>query len=184
MYRIAVTNRYLCDNIERQVEKIAAEESVDRIILREKDLDEKEYRKLAGNIIKICDRYNKECVLHNFYNAAIELYCEKIHLPLQVLLSLSDSDKSRFSLIGVSVHSCSEAVEAQRAGASYVIAGHIFATECKKNVKPRGIELIEEICARVSIPVYGIGGITPENEELVIAAGGAGVCSMSYYMKK
>lgn len=39
---------------------------------------------------------------------------------------------SKFKTIGTSVHSVEEAIEAQKLGATYISAGHIFATDCKK----------------------------------------------------
>ena len=70
---IAVTNRKLChiDFLE-QIEALAKSE-VDSIILREKDLSEDEYYVLAKNVLRICEKYNKECVLHNFVGVAKRL---------------------------------------------------------------------------------------------------------------
>lgn len=67
-------------------------------------------------------------------------------------------------------------------GACYVIAGHIFSTDCKKGVPPRGLAFLREVTNSVSIPVYAIGGITVENSGEVFAAGAAGVCMMSQWM--
>ena len=72
-------------------------------------------------------------------------------------------------------------------GATQVILGTIFETECKKGLKGRGIEFVREIseyCRKNGdIPVYAIGGITPENISLVKEAGARGGCMMSYMMK-
>ncbi|MBR6061971.1 MAG: thiamine phosphate synthase, partial [Spirochaetales bacterium] len=40
-----------------------------------------------------------------------------------------------------------------------------------------------EVCRAVPIPVYGLGGIHPQNVQPVIDAGAAGVCMMSEFMK-
>ena len=52
-----------------------------------------------------------------------------------------------------------KAIEAQKLGATYISAGHIFATDCKKDLPPRGLEFLKEVCNSVTIPVYAIGGI-------------------------
>ena len=85
--------------------------------------------------------------------------------------------------IGVSVHSVEEAKEAEKLGASYLTAGHVFATECKKGLLPRGLEFLEEICDSVAIPVYAIGGIHPGNLRQIEESKAAGACMMSEYMK-
>ena len=87
--------------------------------------------------------------------------------------------------IGVSVHSAEEAREAVRLGASYLTAGHVFATDCKKGVPPRGLEFLKEICELAPVPVYGIGGIRLDTEQIreVLAQGAAGACIMSQMMR-
>ena len=50
-------------------------------------------------------------------------------------------------------------MEAERLGAAYVTAGHIFTTDCKKGLPPRGLDFLKNVCDAVTIPVYGIVGI-------------------------
>jgi thiamine-phosphate pyrophosphorylase len=76
-----------------------------------------------------------------------------------------------------------EAKTVQSLGATRLVTGHIFPTDCKKGVPPRGLEYLKTICQSVDIPVYAIGGITPENAHLTIGCGAKGVCMMSYLMK-
>lgn len=182
-YRVfAVTNRKLCRiPFLEQIEKIAAKRPAG-IILREKDLSESEYMELAGQVMGICRRYGVECILHTYINAATRLGCRNIHLTLEKLKN-SGIDPDRFKEIGVSVHSLGDAAEAQRLGATYLIAGHIFDTECKQGLPPRGIPFLEEICRNVDLPVYAIGGISAENASLAVGAGARGVCIMSGFMK-
>lgn len=86
-------------------------------------------------------------------------------------------------VIGTSVHSLEEALEAERLGASYVTAGHIFSTECKPGLEPRGLTFLQKICEGVKIPVYAIGGIHPDNLEKIAQTGAAGACMMSEFMR-
>lgn len=154
------------------------------MILREKDLAESEYTTLAKKVLPICEKEKIPCSLHKYAEAAIRIGVRRIHLPLSLLLELPADKKGYFSdALGVSVHSVEEALLAYRLGASYVTAGHIFATDCKKGVPPRGLAFLEEVCRAVPIPVYAIGGITVENTPDCIRAGAAGVCMMSEYMR-
>jgi thiamine-phosphate pyrophosphorylase len=122
-------------------------------------------------------------MLHSFPEIAAELGAAAIHLPLPVLRETDPALLRRFETVGVSVHAPEEAEEAQRAGASYVTAGHIYATDCKKGLAGRGTGFLREVCGRVQIPVYAIGGITPENAGDVMAAGARGICLMSSLMQ-
>lgn len=179
---ICVTNRRLCriDFLQR-IEEIASC-GPRAIILREKDLPENEYRQLAERVMAICERQKVPCILHSFVNTAIELGAEQVHLPMHVMRSLSEAEKACFSVIGVSCHSVEEAVEAQRLGCTYITAGHIFATDCKKRLSPRGINMLKRVCESVSVPVYAIGGINNQNIKEVRGSGARGACIMSGLM--
>ena len=180
---ICVTARNLCEgDFLQQIEKIAAA-SPDRIILREKDLPESDYHVLAEEVINICRKYDTTLMLHYYWRTSIELDCKNIHLPLHILRELSADEKGSFECIGVSCHSVDDAVEAQKLGANYITAGHIFATDCKRGLAPRGLDFLREVCESVDIPVYAIGGISPNNIELVRECGAAGGCVMSGFMK-
>ena len=153
------------------------------VILREKDLPEDEYYILAGKALEICGKYNVPCILHTFADTAVKLDCRSIHLPLPLLRELPPDKKKFFDIIGTSCHSVEDAIEAQSLGVSYITAGHVFATDCKKGLPPRGIQFLEKVCKAVTVPVYAIGGISPERMPQVIEAGASGGCMMSYYFK-
>ena len=174
-----VTNRSFCkEDFFRRIQTIVSHQP-DGIILREKDLSEAEYTVLAETVMQICQAYAVPCILHSFVNSAIQLHAERLHLPLPVLRK----EKSKqFPVVGVSCHSAEEAEEAAAWGADYLIAGHIFTTDCKKGLPGRGTDFLKQICQTVDIPVYAIGGITSQNIPEVLASGAAGVCLMSEFM--
>lgn len=155
------------------------------IILREKDLTEDEYRTLAKQVMEVCGEHGVPCILHTFADVAAELHAEAVHLPLPVLRKLcqAENEVKKFSVIGTSCHSVEDAKEAQKLGCTYITVGHIFATDCKKGLPPRGIPFLEQVCRSVSMPVFAIGGITLDNLPLVRQAGAAGGCVMSGLMK-
>lgn len=183
MYKvICITNRKLCgEGFLRQLESIA-EQHPDMVILREKDMDENEFCSLAAEVKAICKKYSVSLSVNSFVDTAKSLGIERIHLPLHKLREMSDDERSCFELIGASCHSAEEAKEAQTLGAGYIIAGHIFETDCKKGLKGRGLGFLEEVCRSVDMPVYAIGGIVPDNVKEVISAGAEGVCIMSGLM--
>lgn len=182
---IAVSNRKLCDRpFLEQIERVC-EIHPEAVILREKDLTEEEYRTLAKEVMEICDYYQIPCILHRFWKIAVELECTAVHLPLPVFRVLSDEEKKKFTKIGISTHSVEEAKEAEQLGASYLTAGHIYATDCKKGLPPRGLGFLKEVCREVSIPVYGIGGIKFDEEQWndMEKCGAVGGCIMSGMME-
>lgn len=180
---ICITNRKLCsNNFLDQIEMIASAHPK-AIVLREKDLSEKEYEQLARQVMQICQKHGTQCILHSFSNVAIALGAVAVHMPLPLLQKMTPQEKSHFQIIGASCHSLEEAKEAQDLGCTYITAGHIFLTDCKKGLPGRGLPFLEEICKAVRIPVYAIGGISSQNIESVRKTGAAGACIMSGFMR-
>ena len=176
---ICVTNRKLCEeNFLKRLEKVV-QTGVKSVILREKDLSDSEYITLAEEVVKICHRYGKRCILHSHPDIVGVTGADGVHVTMNDFRRM----KNNGIFTGVSCHSVDEVREAERLGADYVIAGHIFQTDCKKNLAPRGIEFLNQICNAVEIPVYAIGGIDNNNIESVIKAGATGVCIMSGFMR-
>ena len=179
---LCVTNRRLCSqDFLSRIESIAAAQP-EGIILREKDLSADEYRSMAEAVLRICGRYGTPCILHSFADIARELGVTALHLPLHLLRELPPDKRSGFTTLGVSCHSAAEAVEAEALGCTYVTAGHIFDTDCKKGLAGRGLDFLKQVCQSVDLPVYAIGGISAENAGQVLSAGAKGVCVMSNVM--
>lgn len=179
---IAVTNRNLCsDDFLTRMERIA-QAKPSAIMLREKDLSPAEYRELAGDIMKLCSSNHVPFIAHTFLGEAEILGCKNIHLPLPILRKYA-GDLKDFKDVGTSVHSVEEAEAARRLGATWLMAGHVYATDCKKDLAPRGLSFLKSVCRSVQIPVYAIGGISPENVKETLSAGVQGICIMSSLMK-
>lgn len=179
---LCVTNRKLCrEDFLTRVERIAACHPAG-IILREKDMSPEEYETLAAAVMEICGQYDVKCILHSFSAVALSLRAAAIHLPLHLLRELSQEQKAHFDVLGASCHSVDDALEAQAFGCTYITAGHVFETDCKKGLPGRGLEFLRNVCAAVDIPVYGIGGIYPYNIALVRSVGASGACLMSSLM--
>lgn len=179
---LAVTNRRLCTRpFLEQVDHLASCHPAG-IILREKDLTEGEYQALAEQVQAVCGKYQTACIFHTWPEVSRRLGCPNIHLPLWKLRECAE-ELEGFEKIGASIHSVEEAKEAEGLGATYLTAGHIFLTDCKKGVPPRGLGFLGKVCEAVTIPVYGIGGITEENAGDVMRCGAAGYCVMSGVMR-
>ena len=195
-----ISNRKLCENenLEKQIEKIFSTYEKKIILenfeivaltLREKDLDKNEYLKLIEKVYPICQKYKINLILHQNYDLNLdEKYkIDGIHLSYSIFKSLNQNIKAelikKYKRIGVSIHSLEEAKDVESLGASYVIAGHIFKTDCKKGLEPRGLKFIEDLSSVLSTPIFAIGGIDEKNSQSVIDSGAFSVCMMSNLMK-
>ena len=195
-----ISNRKLCENknLEKQIEKIFSAYQrkiilenfeIVSLTLREKDLNKNEYLKLVEKIYPICQKYRIDLILHQNYDLRLDnkYNIKGLHLSYNTFKSLNKNIREelikKYKKIGVSIHSIDEAKEAENLGATYIVAGHIFKTDCKKDLEPRGLEFIQELSSALIIPIFAIGGINQENSHLVINNGAFGVCMMSSLMK-
>lgn len=178
---IAITNRHLCcGDFLQQIERLA-DSGVRTILLREKDLSAEAYLDLARQCQQLL-RYTGTTLLLNRIEAAQQLGVGEVQLSYPVFAA-QRTQAAAFQRVLVSVHSVEEAVQAAQWGASALIAGHIFVTDCKKGVPPRGLAFLEQICAAVAVPVYAIGGITAQTFPLIQCSHAAGACVMSQAMQ-
>ena len=185
---IAVTNRHLVlenDTDGAYLKQLTYVASLHpkAMVLREKDLTEAEYEKFARLVLDGWKETQEKLILHTYVGAARRLGHLRIHLPMPEFVRWQN-DLDDFAEKGVSTHSLDDALYAQEHGADYITASHIFATDCKRGLEPRGLDFLHEICEKVTIPVYALGGIHAANEASVIQAGAAGACRMSDYLKE
>lgn len=178
---IYVTNRKLCKgNFIERIEMLAKQKPY-AIMLRERNMSKYEYENLAIAVNEICIVNGVNLIINREIEIASKLKISKIHLSMNDFIENCNM-LSEFSQVGVSVHSASEAVKAQELGAAYLIAGHIYATDCKKYLPPKGLKFLNDICNSVDIPVFAIGGINESKLKEVVNAGASGACIMSAAM--
>lgn len=185
---IAVTDSASCPRpLPEQIERLAklTELRPQAVILRAKALDKAAYRTLALQAQQSCEAAGIPLILHSDWQLARELGISMLHLPLALLRQISEYERAYFTWLSTSVHSVGEAQEAQALGATVLIAGHIYTTQCKAGLAPRGLGFLQSVCRAVNLPVYAIGGISfdaAQHAELQ-ANGARGACVMSAYMR-
>lgn len=203
MYRkyICITNKHLvsgsggaeCTMNEyiMQLEKCVALHPY-AMILREKDMDRQDYRKLARRIQVMCKKASVKMFVHSDISAAEYAGCGNVHFSMEHFKQMCDEQADvlkRLDCVSVSCHSMEEAVIAVRAGADQIVLGTIFETQCKPGKMGAGLSFLEEVCRAVrtvnpTVKVFAIGGIKPDNIEEVLEAGADGGCMMSWFMQQ
>lgn len=186
-HTIVITNRHLVQgDFLKQLKKVTKLHP-HALILREKDLTDDAYESLAKKVFDLCKREDITFFLHTKIEIARKIGCQNIHLSIPVLKGLSETEKKAltedFCEISISCHSMEDVKIAMAGGATQIILGTIFETECKKGVLGKGVEFVREICQKCPLPVYAIGGMNLQRLPLVIDAGAAGCCMMSGFMQ-
>ncbi|WP_297944196.1 thiamine phosphate synthase [uncultured Campylobacter sp.] len=125
--------------------------------------------------------------VHNFADFALNASARNLWLPLGVLRSFSAARgaeflRANFKKLVASCHSEAEAREALELGASAICLSHIFATDCKAGLAPKGLNLIRAVREFFAGEIYALGGITPHNFASVLRAGADRIAVMSSAM--
>lgn len=176
-----ITSRRLAG--ARSLVDLAAKlEGVDYLQLREKDLTGRELYHLALDIKQVLPPGTR-LLINDRLDVALAAGADGVHLgenslPPAVARRLLGPEK----IMGVSVHSVTAAREAEKAGADYLLFGHIFPTASKEGIPPRGVGSLREVVASVGIPIIALGGINAANARQCLAAGARGVAVMSAIM--
>ena len=133
------------------------------IQLREKELDEEAFLQEAKEIAALCRRYQVPFFVNDNVEIAVKCHADGV----QVRSRVGDQ-----MMIGVSVHTVEEALEAVKNGADCLGVGAVFSTSTKTDVDVLPKETLRAICEAVEIPVVAIGGIKKSN---IMERAGSGV---------
>lgn len=169
-----ITNRNLCSK-QKYLDTIveASKNNVEYLILREKDLDYEELKHLYEDILHSLEENSTDIKI--IVNSCLELYenfsVYGIHLPYWKFKDLL-KDKYKFDknkAIGLSLHSVEEVIELENIlkdediKVEYITLSHIFKTDCKAGLEPKGLKLLKEARKVTDIKIVALGGILPEN---------------------
>lgn len=160
--------------------KKACRQGIRAIQLREKDLSGWELYELAGEVQTITSRYDTKLFINDRADIALAVGADGVHCPEAGLSPADIQELNTDLLIGTSVHSTEAAKRAEKEGADFLLFGPVYRTPSKvKYGDPQGIDRLKEVIEAVDIPVYAVGGITPERGRVCLASGAYGVAGIS-----
>lgn len=135
-------------------------------------MSKKELYKEAVSIKEIVRKYRASLIINDYVDIAKVVDADGVHLGQEDMpLEEARIVLGKRKVIGISTHSLSQAVRAEKSGADYIGFGPIFQTSTKDAGRPKGIDGLRKIRKRVHIPVVAIGGITWENVNEVLESG-------------
>lgn len=149
--------------------------------LREKNCSTIEFIKEALSVKEYLKRCNIPLIINDRVDVAQAIGADGVHLgQTDMPLTMAKDILKGSMIIGISVESLEDAVQAEKDGADYIGISPIFATPTKTDTSPPlGLEGLKEISRAVSLPKVAIGGLNKENAGEVIFNGAGGVAVVS-----
>jgi thiamine-phosphate pyrophosphorylase len=153
--------------------------------LREKDISTLDFYNVALKVKAVTDRCGIPLIINDRIDIALSVDADGVHvgqkdMPCHITRKIVGESK----IVGVSVATIEEAVEAEKSGADYIGVGAVFPTSTKGDARAVSIDLLKEIKRSVSIPVVAIGGINSRNASLLKPANIDGIAVISDILSK
>lgn len=146
--------------------------------LREKGTLRGEVAGLGRELLKVTKKYGVPLIINDSIELAKEIGADGVHLgENDPMIRHAREALGRDKIIGVSCYGNLErGLNAERDGADYVAFGTPFFTPTKPERIPTSFDVLREAVSRIkSIPIFAIGGITPENADTVMETGVDGI---------
>jgi thiamine-phosphate pyrophosphorylase len=181
MLLYAVTDRaWLGDMTLYQQVECALKGGVTCVQLREKELSDEDFLAEAIEIGALCKKYGVPFFINDNVDIAVKCKADGIHVGQEDMAAAKVRERvGDDMMIGVSVHTVSEALEAVAAGADCLGVGAMFSTSTKADASVLPMETLRDICNAVDIPVVAIGGIGKGNIDKLKGTGVDGVALVS-----
>jgi thiamine-phosphate pyrophosphorylase len=181
---LLVTDRHQVRQPLAAVVAAALEAGCRWVSVREKDLPEDEQVILARSLLPLARRHGAKLTIHGEASIAKLAGVDGAHLPSGADPAAARALLGRDKMIGVSIHTVTEAEAIDPRCADYALAGPAFETPSKPGYGPEiGRKGFADIARTARVPLLAIGGINAGRIADLIAAGAAGVAVMGGVMR-
>ena len=161
----------------------AARDGVHLVQIRERDLDGGSLTRLVSTCVAAVRSSRTRILVNDRLDVALAAGAHGLHLrgtsfgAARVRALVPPA-----FLVGRSVHSVKEAVEAaDEGGLDYLIFGSVFETTSKPGQTPAGVAELSAVAHATCLPVLAVGGVTPERIGEVMRAGACGAAAIGMF---
>jgi thiamine-phosphate pyrophosphorylase len=154
------------------------------VSVREKDLPADEQILLARSLLPLVRAQHGKLMLHGEASQVKDAGIDGVHLPAGRDAAAARALMGPESILGVSIHTVTEAEQIDPACVDYALAGPAFETPSKPGYGPEiGRKGLGDIAHASRVPILAIGGINAARIGEVLAGGAAGVAVMGGVMR-
>lgn len=154
------------------------------LLLRAKSLSAEAYGELARAVAAYCSAIDATLLLHDRPDLLADIPAAGVQLTAASLAALphswrrQDAGIGETHYLGFSTHNEAELAKAWRLGADLATLSPVRATDSHPGQSGMGWERWGCLARAAGLPVYALGGMTPEDRAAAHAAGGQGVAGI------
>ena len=146
--------------------------------LRASGLDDAVYQSLAERVITVCQQAGARVLLNADAELALRLGADGVQLSSQRLRQADARTLPAGMLLGASCHGVEELAQAHRIGADFALLSPVKPTASHPDAPALGWAAFAQQVEACAMPVYALGGMTPDDIDDAIAHGGQGIAAI------
>ena len=155
----------------------ALSRGIQRVQFRMPGVAQERQQRLLSQAVALCRAAGAQLLVNGSPELAQE-YGIGLHLPAALLRGLAERPLPEGQLLSASCHDAAELELAEALGCDFAIVGPILSTPTHPGQPGIGWTRFEELRARVPLPIYAIGGLTPDDIATARSHGAQGIAAI------
>lgn len=145
------------------------------IQIREKEMKNMELEIFSKKILDIKSKYQFKVLINSNLDLARRINADGLHLNSNQLYQKIDLPKGMIK--AASCHSIDDLKQAEKISCDFALLSPVKKTLSHPQIKPMGWYQFQKIINQVQIPVYALGGMSPDDIRKAQSRGSVGIAS-------
>ena len=158
----------------------ALTQQAELVYLRQPQLDKKSYAVFVEALLLKSPELATKLV-YQFTETLDEYPGAGVHLSQRHSLNLKERPIGREFWFGVSCHNQVEVARAEAQGADFITISPVLPTKTHPELEGIGWEEFKGLALLAKVPVYGLGGLSSEDQINITESGGQGLAGISFW---
>ncbi|MDH5631947.1 MAG: Nudix family hydrolase [Gammaproteobacteria bacterium] len=179
-YAISAVDKLGQDEFLRRLD-IALQHGLGLLQLREPALDETAYLSIARIVLDKCRKYGARVILNRSSEMVKLLDADGLQLSSKTLMAAMERPLPEDYYVFASCHNAAELTKAAQLGVDAALLSPVLDTPSHPGAPTLGWDRFSELAKQSDIPVFALGGMTPDMLNTAIEHGACGIAMITAY---
>ena len=147
--------------------------------LRANTCTKSRYQALAQQAGELCRRYGAALLLNSPPDLIDTTGAGGVHLNSARLMAINSRPVAKDKWFAASCHNRQELEKAKSLGADFIVVSPVLPTSSHPEARVLDWEGLNELCEHATMPVYALGGMTPQHISKAWRHGAQGIAAIS-----